>query len=121
MNLIDKVTGNDMTRAVKAMDARAAQLPPEFVSAWADIKNDMWPYSDLTGRNLISLLDNALSLLEESAADGQSIDEVFGGDIKGFCAALVGANGSHAAATFRDRWRHQLNDTIARKLRTLDK
>ncbi|WP_262401392.1 DUF1048 domain-containing protein [Actinomadura sp. CNU-125] len=52
-------------------------------------------------------------LLEESAADGQGIDEVLGDDIEGFCAALAGGEG---ARNHRDRWREQLNRNVARKL-----
>ena len=59
------------------------------------------------------ILEGVLGLLEETAADGQSVQEVLGDDIKGFCSALIGNEG---AKTFRDKWRRQLNNTIARKL-----
>ena len=59
------------------------------------------------------ILDGALGLLEETAADGQGIHEVLGDDIEGFCAALVGGEG---ARSYRDRWRKQLNRNVARKL-----
>jgi DNA-binding ferritin-like protein (Dps family) len=59
------------------------------------------------------ILDGALGLLEETAADGQSIHEVLGDDIEGFCAALADAEGGR---TYRDRWRKQLNRNVARKL-----
>ncbi|MGW3465022.1 DUF1048 domain-containing protein, partial [Streptomyces olivaceoviridis] len=55
-------------------------------------------------------------LLEVSAADGQSIREVLGDDIRGFCAALAGGA---EARTYRDRWREQLNRNVARKLSRL--
>jgi len=58
-------------------------------------------------------LENALELLEVASADKQSIEEVLGDDIKGFCAALVGDEG---AKTYRDKWREQLNRNVARKL-----
>ncbi|MFI0264155.1 DUF1048 domain-containing protein [Streptomyces sp. NPDC017056] len=51
-------------------------------------------YSDVTGRNLIPILDGVLGLLEETAADGQSAHEVLGDDIAGFCAALAGEEGA---------------------------
>ena len=59
------------------------------------------------------ILDGVLSLLEETAADGRSVQEVLGNDIKGFCSALAGEEG---AKTFRDKWREQLNKSIAKKL-----
>jgi DNA-binding ferritin-like protein (Dps family) len=36
-----------------------------------------------------------------------------GDDIKGFCSALVGEEG---AKSYRDKWREQLNNNIAKKL-----
>jgi DNA-binding ferritin-like protein (Dps family) len=51
-----------------------------------------------------------------SAADGQSVHEVLGDDIQGFCTALAGGAG---ARTHRDRWREQLNRNVARKLSRL--
>ncbi|MGB3438645.1 MAG: DUF1048 domain-containing protein [Actinophytocola sp.] len=59
------------------------------------------------------IVDGALGLLEETAADGQSIREVLGEDIEGFCAALAGGE---KRRTYRDRWREQLNRNVARKL-----
>ena len=59
------------------------------------------------------ILDSALELLEITSADGQSIEEVLGDDIKGFCAALIGDEGTK---NYRDKWRDQLNKTVARKL-----
>ncbi|MGH3248246.1 MAG: DUF1048 domain-containing protein [Trebonia sp.] len=73
----------------------------------------LFPYGGFTGRNLMPIMDNALGLLEETAADGQDIREVLGDDIKGFCAALAGGEG---ARSYRDRWREQLNRNVARKL-----
>jgi DNA-binding ferritin-like protein (Dps family) len=59
------------------------------------------------------ILDGVLGLLEETAADGQSVQEVLGDDIKGFCSALAGEEG---AKSYRDKWREQLNNNIAKKL-----
>ena len=59
------------------------------------------------------IFDRVLGLLEESVADGQSAREVLGDDIAGFCSALAGEEG---AKSYRDKWREQLNNTIARKL-----
>jgi DNA-binding ferritin-like protein (Dps family) len=59
------------------------------------------------------ILDGALSLLEETAAEGQSLREALGDDIPGFCSALVGEEG---AKSFRDKWREQLNKAVAKKL-----
>ena len=113
MNLWDKVTGNDMSRELKAFEVRTKKLPADYQAAWEKINLTIWQYSDFTGRNLIPILDGVLGLLEETAVDGQNVQEVLGDDIKGFCSALVGEEG---AKSYRDKWREQLNNNIAKKL-----
>jgi DNA-binding ferritin-like protein (Dps family) len=113
MNFWEKITGSDMTREFKAFELRAQKLPEDYQMAWEKIKINLWPHSDFTGRNLMSILDGVLGLLEETASEGQSIQEVLGDDIKGFCLALVGEEG---AKSYRDKWREQLNNNIAKKL-----
>jgi DNA-binding ferritin-like protein (Dps family) len=113
MNLWETMTGSDLTREWKALEARAAALPADYQAAWEQIKIHLFPYSGFTGRNLMPILDGALGLLEETAADGRSSHEVLGDDIKGFCTALAGGEGPRS---YRDRWRKQLNRNVARKL-----
>ncbi|MNP33900.1 hypothetical protein D3C76_1271640 [compost metagenome] len=113
MNFWDKITGNDMTKEMKAFEAGVKKLPNDYQEVWEKINENLWEYSDFTGRNLMPILDGVLGMLEEAAAEGQSIEEVLGEDIKGFCSALVGEEG---AKTFRDKWRKQLNNNIAKKL-----
>lgn len=113
MNIWETMTGSDLTREYKAFDARADALPADYRAAWQQIKAHLLCYGDFTGRNLMPILDSALALLEETAAEGQSIHEVLGDDIEGFCAALAGGEG---ARSYRDRWRQQLNKNVARKL-----
>ncbi|SFF34483.1 DNA-binding ferritin-like protein (Dps family) [Paenibacillus algorifonticola] len=113
MNLWEKITGSDMTKELKAFEARAKKLPADYQAAWDEIKANLWLHSDFTGRNLMPILDGVLGLLEETAADGQIVQEVLGDDIKGFCSALAGEEG---AKSYRDKWREQLNHTIAKKL-----
>ncbi|MFS0722403.1 DUF1048 domain-containing protein [Paenibacillus sp. 1P07SE] len=113
MNFWEKITGSDMTKEMKAFELRAKELPADYQTAWQEINANLWAYSDFTGRNLMPILDGVLGLLEESAADGQSVQEVLGDDIKGFCSALAGEEG---AKSYRDMWREQLNKNIAKKL-----
>ena len=113
MKFWDMITGNDMTKELKAFDSRAKKLPVGYQAAWDKIGLNLWAHADFTGRNLMPILDGVLGLLEESAADGQSVQEVLGDDIKGFCAALAGEEG---AKSYRDKWREQLNNTVAKKL-----
>ncbi|QAT39080.1 DUF1048 domain-containing protein [Clostridium sp. JN-9] len=113
MNFWEKVTGSDMTKEFKAFESRAQKLPIEYQAAWEQIKANLWSHSDFTGRNLMPILDGVLGLLEESAVDGENVKEVLGEDIKGFCSALAGIDGANS---FRDKWRKQLNNNIAKKL-----
>ncbi|KIF75811.1 hypothetical protein QR77_21785 [Streptomyces sp. 150FB] len=113
MNVWETVTGSDLTRDWKAFEARAEALPADYRAAWGQIKVRVSPHSDFTGRNLMPILDGVLGLLEEAAADGQSVHEVLGDDLDGFCAALTGGEG---ARNYRDRWREQLNRNVAKKL-----
>lgn len=113
MNAWDRVTGNDMNREIKGFELRARKLPASYQAVWDEIKTGIWPYTDFTGRNLLPILDGVLGLLEESAAEGQAVQEVLGDDIRGFCAALAGEEG---AKTYRDRWREQLNRSIHARL-----
>ena len=113
MNFWETITGSDLTREWKAFEARVAALPADFREAWGQITVELFPYGSFTGRNLMPILDGALGLLEETAAEGQSVQDVLDDDIGGFCAALAGGEG---ARTFRDRWRKQLNRNVAKKL-----
>ncbi|ONI78343.1 hypothetical protein BWI15_02385 [Kribbella sp. ALI-6-A] len=113
MKIWETMTGSDLTREWKAFEARAEALPADYRAAWEQIKAHLLPYGNFSGRNLLPILDGALGLLEETAEQGQSVREVLGDDIQGFCAALAGGEGSR---TYRDRWREQLNNNVARKL-----
>ncbi|MFF9178652.1 DUF1048 domain-containing protein [Streptomyces sp. NPDC014793] len=116
MKFWETVTGSDLTRQWKAFEARAAVLPDGHRAAWEQIQGNLFPYGDFTGRSLMPILDAALALLEETAADGQNVHDVLGDDVSGFCAALAGGEG---ARTYRDRWREQLNRNVALKLSRL--
>lgn len=113
MNFWNSITGHDMNRQWKAFEARAKKLPAVYQSAWMQINAELWQRSDFTGRNIMPILDGVLGLFEESNAQGQNVQDVLGGDIKGFCTALAGEQG---AKTYRDRWRDQLNTSVLRKL-----
>lgn len=113
MNFLEKITGSDMTKELKSFEVRAKKLPVDYQAAWEIINVDLWEHSDFTGRNIMPIIEGVLGLMEESAADGQGIQEVLGDDIKGFCSALVGDEG---AKSYRDKWRQQLNSNVAKKL-----
>ena len=113
MSFWDRIAGNDINREWKEFNTRAKKLPADYQSAWLQINAELWQRSDHTGRNIIPLLEGVVELFEEAAADGRRVEDVLGGDIKGFCATLADEQG---AKTYRDRWRDRLNATILRKL-----
>ncbi|KLE15565.1 DUF1048 domain-containing protein [Clostridium sp. C8] len=113
MNFWEKITGSDMTKEFKIFELRAEKLPSDYQAAWEKIKANLWEHSDFTGRNLMPILEGVIGLLEETASDGQSVQEALGDNIKGFCLALVGEEGTNY---YRDKWRKQLNNNIAKKL-----
>ncbi|RNA66911.1 DUF1048 domain-containing protein [Alteribacter keqinensis] len=113
MTFLERVTGSDMTKAMKEFEARAQALPPEYQAAWEDITSNLWIDANFTGRSLMPIFESALELLEVTSADGHSVEEVLGDDIEGFCKSLVGEEG---AKTYRDKWREQLNRNVAKKL-----
>lgn len=116
MNLWDTLTGSDLTRDCTAFEARAQVLPAAYRAAWEQLKANFFPYGGFSGRALMPILDGALGLLEEAAADGRGSHDVLGDDIPGFCAAVAAGEG---ARSHRDRWRDQLNRTVAKKLARL--
>jgi len=113
MNFWEKITGRNITKEFKTFESRAKKLPADYQVAWEKINANLWQHSDFTGRNIIPILDGVLGLLEETAAEGQRVQEVLGDDIKGFCLELIGEEGANS---FRDKWRKQLNSNIAKKL-----
>jgi DNA-binding ferritin-like protein (Dps family) len=113
MNFWELITGSDMTKEFKTFETRVEKLPADYQAAWGKIFINLMPHGDFTGRNLMPILDDVLGLFEEAAADGQSVKEVLGDDIKDFCSALAGEEG---AKSYRDKWREQLNNNIAKRL-----
>ncbi|MBC9706584.1 DUF1048 domain-containing protein [Enterococcus durans] len=114
MKFYDKITGNDIRRAYQEFDVRSDKLPLDYQIAWKEIQSSLWDYSNFSGRNLVPILDGILGLLEESAMDGISIDQIIDGDAKKFSAAVAGVEG---AENYRDKWRKQLNESVAKKLK----
>lgn len=113
MNFWEKITGNDLKLEFKTFESRVQKLPADYQAAWEEINGTLWLHSDFTGHNIMSILSGVLDLFEETSADGQSVQETLGDDIKGFCSALASEAG---AKSYRDKWRDQLNNTIAKKL-----
>lgn len=113
MNFWDKITGKDLTKRWKLLDARAGELPQDHQAAYVQIAAELWQRNGFSGRNTLSLLEGVMELLEDAKANERSALEVLGNDLSGFCAEL--AQGVHEPS-YRDRWRDHLNKTVLRKL-----
>lgn len=118
MNFWEKITGSDMTKKMKVFEQRVKKLPPDYQTAWEEIEQNLWSYTDITGRNLMPVFDDVIGLLEETAAEGRSAKDVLGDDIKEFCRSLAEGEG---VVSYHDKWRAQLNNTIAQKLANKEK
>ncbi|MHC5251546.1 DUF1048 domain-containing protein [Listeria kieliensis] len=114
MNFWDKITGNDITRDMNGFQSRIEKLPDDYQATWEEITLNLAGHADFTGRNLIPILGGVVDWFEETAADGQTVQEILGDDVKGFCVALAGEEG---AKSLRDKWRDQLNKNVAKKLK----
>ena len=114
MKFYDKITGNDIRRAYQEFEVRSDKLPLDYQIAWKEIQSSLWDYSNFSGRNLVPILDGILGLLEESAMDGISINQIVDGDAKKFSAAVAGVDG---VENYRDKWRKQLNESVAENLK----
>lgn len=113
MNFLDKITENDMSREFKSFESRVIKLPRDYQLAWEEVKKDIWQYSDFTGRNLMPIFDSILTMFEEIALEGLSVQAVLGNDVKEFCFELMGEN---KPSTFRDKWRRKLNSNVEKRL-----
>lgn len=114
MTFVDRVTGNDMKREYKEMKIRVSKLPLEYQEAWEQIFVKLSMRSNFTGRNLTPLYSGVLDMFEEMESLGKSIDEIFGGNIDGFCDELAWDEPSF---DIRDKWRKQLNDKIEKRFK----
>lgn len=113
MKFWDKITGNDLTRQWKSLDARAGKLPKDFQQAYAQITAELWQRAGASGIDILAMLDGVLELFEDASASNRSALDVLGNDIKGFCSELAADAGGKS---YRDRWRNRLNNTVLRKL-----
>lgn len=116
MNFLEKITGIDISNAMNNFDERIKLLPIEYQTCWMQIKDTLWNYTDFTGRNLLPIFNDIIELLEVAAAENQSINDIFGDDIEGFCTEFITSEG---LKTRRDRWRNQLNKNVMKKLGAL--
>lgn len=111
MNIIEKMIGSlDDKREWKAMEARGKALPREYRNAYNAIKQYIWTAGGTSDWNDIRrIFGGILELLEEGAAEGNSVTNLMGEDVAAFCDELV-----KDTKTWQDKYRAKLNETIHR-------
>jgi DNA-binding ferritin-like protein (Dps family) len=92
-----------------AMEKRAGALPEDYQVVYEGIKNYIWKSS---GLGAIDIFKGVLDLFEEGVANGKTALEITGDDVAGFCDELV-----KDSKTYTDKWRDELNNDIAKKLK----
>lgn len=113
MNFFDKITGNDMKKQDQEFQKKIDQMPVDYQTAWREINQKLWNYTDFSGRNLYPILNGVLGLFEESAQVGLPINAVVGDDLDEFVRDLTQAEG---AKDYYGRLHDRLNKRIMKKL-----
>lgn len=73
MNFWERVTGSDITKAMRNYTDRMHALPQDYAAAWDEIVRCLFAYADFTGRNILPVLDGLADWLETAAAQGRGI------------------------------------------------
>jgi DNA-binding ferritin-like protein (Dps family) len=105
-DFLKKITGDK--KEWKAMEARAKALPKDYQVVYDEIKHYIWKRS---GQGSIDIFKGLLDLFEEGVANGRSALEITGDDVAAFCDELL-----PGTKTYVDKWREDLNHSIAKKL-----
>lgn len=113
MGFYNKVTGADITAEINEYDQEISKLPNDYQEVWTQIVRRLQVYSDFSGRNLLPLYRSTVDFLVEMAAEGKSIEQVFGDDLNGYCDALTSGMTSN---DMRAKLRGKLNKNIQKKL-----
>jgi len=91
------------------MEARAKALPEDYRFVYRKIQHYIWNSSGLDGMDIFKGL---LDLFEEGAANGRTAIEITGDNVAAFCDELT----SGGAKTYVDKWRDDLNRSVAKRV-----
>lgn len=106
-NFISRIVGDK--KEWRAMEARAKMLPDEYGIVYEEIKHYIWKTGGIAG---IDIFKGILDLFEEGAANKQHVLEITGDNVAAFCDELL-----RNAPTYTDKWRQELDQNIAKKLK----
>ncbi|MEU6138438.1 DUF1048 domain-containing protein [Nocardioides sp. NPDC047086] len=101
-NLLARLIGDK--KDWKRMEARATQLPAEYRTVYAEMKNYLWRFTTGDGKDI-------LDLFETKAANARAVLEVTGPDLAAFCDTRLPEQ--HDA--YRPKLRTNLNE-VTQKL-----
>lgn len=93
------------------MQARANALPRDYRIVYGEVKAYLWRFATGDGLDTVAVLGEVLGLFETGAAQGQSVLDVTGEDVAGFCDERL-----RGTTSYLDKWRASLNSDVARKL-----
>ncbi|EGD43008.1 hypothetical protein NBCG_02765 [Nocardioidaceae bacterium Broad-1] len=86
-NILTRLIGDK--KDWKRMEARAAELPADYRTVYAEMKSYMWRFTADVGMDIVETLRDVLDLFETEAAAGRSVVEVTGTDLAAFCDARL--------------------------------
>jgi DNA-binding ferritin-like protein (Dps family) len=109
MTVLNKIIG--AKKEWKAMEARANMLPRDYGVVYGEMKSYMWRFTSGDGTEVGAVLRAVLDLFVDSAAAGNGVFDVTGGDVAAFCDARLSGT-----TTYTDRWRATLNRDVAARL-----
>ncbi|MEU6137610.1 DUF1048 domain-containing protein [Nocardioides sp. NPDC047086] len=108
-NLLTRLIGDK--KDWKRMEARATQLPADYRTVYAEMKNYLWRFTTGDGMDIVAILRDILDLFETEAANARAVLEVTGPDLAAFCDTRLPEQ--HDA--YRAKLRANLNE-VAQKL-----
>lgn len=86
-NILTRLIGDK--KDWKRMEARAADLPADYRTVYAEMKSYMWPFTASDGMDIVAILRDILDLFETEAAAGRPVLDVTGNDLAAFCDARL--------------------------------
>ncbi|MFV0424609.1 MAG: DUF1048 domain-containing protein [Bacilli bacterium] len=111
MRFLDKITGKDMNKKMDDFEKRVSKLPSDYQICFKEVKNNLWLHSDFTGRNLMNVFEEVVSMFEE-ASQYSNVGLLLDTSVEEFCRELMGDD----VNTYQDKCKRKLNKNIRKKL-----
>jgi len=107
--IIETIIGDlNEKKEYRENEARAKALPPEYATAYKEIKHYIFSTSGILSMEPLKVL---VDMLQEAAANGRHVLDITGPDVAAFADELV-----RGEKSYQDQQRKKLNKNIAQKL-----